>query len=97
MTPRKMIAADLDRRADALFAAIDKMTTTTERSACYVAGTALRTAAEHTRRGIEFYPDAPTAIVTDLQTPVEAAATRTLAYEGRKPIRMPLCTFTIVK
>jgi hypothetical protein len=67
MTPRKMIAADLDRRADALFAAIDKMTTTSERSACYIAGTAMRVAAEQTRRGIEFRPDAPTALVVDLK------------------------------
>ncbi len=29
------------------------------------------------------------------QTTVEAAATRTLAHEGRKPTHMPPCTYTI--
>jgi len=51
---RDAIAADLDRRADALRDSIAKQRTKTEKAACYVASTALRTAAEHVRAGIEF-------------------------------------------
>jgi hypothetical protein len=62
MTDRQNIAADLDRRADALFTAVDKMDTLALRQACYVAGTALRTAAAQTRDGIEFHDNAPLVV-----------------------------------
>jgi hypothetical protein len=53
---REHIAADLDRRADALRSSIAVQTGKAEKSACYVASVALRTAAAHVRQGKEFRP-----------------------------------------